>query len=168
MLRAPGRGRRSPAVGDNESGLTLPRGETGTIAAMKSIFTVHVVKNLSSARRFYSEHFGMSVVFETSWYVHLHGPNPSIQLAFIVLGHESLPERYRNSRATGVAVSIEVDDAHAQARRCNEAGLELVYPLTDEPWGQRHFMLEDPNGLVVDVIEPIPPDADWLRTHANV
>lgn len=135
---------------------------------MKSIFTVHIVEDLPSAKRFYVEHFGLSVVFETAWYVHLHGPDPRIQLAFLVPGHDSLPARFRDARATGVALSIEFEDVRRVAAQVVEAGLELVYPLTDEPWGQRHFMLEDPNGLVVDVIQNIPPDEAWLRAQAAV
>ena len=33
-------------------------------------------------------------------------------------------------------------------RRC---GVELVYPLTEEPWGVRRFFVKDPNGVVLNV-----------------
>ncbi|TIL77909.1 MAG: glyoxalase, partial [Mesorhizobium sp.] len=28
--------------------------------------------------------------------------------------------------------------------------------LRDEPFGQRHFITSDPNGVLIDVIKPIP------------
>ncbi len=35
-------------------------------------------------------------------------------------------------------------------------GVELAQELRDEEFGQRHFMAVDPNGLLVDVYQPIP------------
>jgi uncharacterized glyoxalase superfamily protein PhnB len=29
--------------------------------------------------------------------------------------------------------------------------VELVHPLTDEPWGVRRFFVKDPNGVVLNV-----------------
>jgi uncharacterized glyoxalase superfamily protein PhnB len=42
----------------------------------------------------------------------------------------------------------DVDVVHAEAVR---RGLELVHPLTDEPWGVRRFFVKDPNGVVLNV-----------------
>ena len=38
--------------------------------------------------------------------------------------------------------------------RAIERGLEIVYPLTDEPWGVRRFFVKDPNGIVINVMNP--------------
>jgi catechol 2,3-dioxygenase-like lactoylglutathione lyase family enzyme len=133
---------------------------------MRSLYSVFIVPDVAAARRFYCEHFGMTAVFAATWYVQLHGPSPSIQLAFIAPGHGSVPAPFREDTASGALVSLEVEDARATADRLREADLSFVYPLTDEPWGQRHFILVDPNGLLVDVIELIEPDAAWYREHA--
>lgn len=133
---------------------------------MRSLYSLFIVPDVAAARRFYCEHFGMTTVFAATWYVQLHGPNPSIQIAFITPGHDSVPAAFRNRTARGALVSIEVEDARAIAERLREAGVAFTYPLTDERWGQRHFMLVDPNGLLVDVIEPIEPDEAWYREHA--
>lgn len=45
-----------------------------------------------------------------------------------------------------------VDAAHAEAVR---RGLRVVYPLTDELWGVRRFLVEDPGGTVVNVLAHI-------------
>ncbi len=51
--------------------------------------------------------------------------------------------------------SIEVDDvdaayaAHAAAERL---GYEIVYPLSDEPWGVRRFFVCEPTGRVLNVL----------------
>jgi catechol 2,3-dioxygenase-like lactoylglutathione lyase family enzyme len=48
-----------------------------------------------------------------------------------------------------VGDAAAVDAAHAEAVR---RGLEVVYPVTDEPWGIRRFFVKDPSGTVVSVL----------------
>jgi uncharacterized glyoxalase superfamily protein PhnB len=50
-------------------------------------------------------------------------------------------------------VSVEVDDVYEIHERAVAAGAEIVYPLTDEPWGLRRFFVRDPNGAVINVTE---------------
>ena len=37
----------------------------------------------------------------------------------------------------------------------------------DEPFGQRHFITADPNGVMIDVIKPIPPSAEFAAQYAD-
>lgn len=39
--------------------------------------------------------------------------------------------------------------------------------LRDEDFGQRHFITRDPNGVLIDVIKPIPPSADFAALYAS-
>jgi uncharacterized glyoxalase superfamily protein PhnB len=52
-----------------------------------------------------------------------------------------------------VDVSIEVEDVEGAYDRARARGLDVVYPLTDEPWGVRRFFVRDPHGKVVNVLE---------------
>jgi len=47
----------------------------------------------------------------------------------------------------------DVDAVHAEAIR---RGLDVVHPLTDEPWGVRRFFVRDPNGHVVNILSHDP------------
>jgi uncharacterized glyoxalase superfamily protein PhnB len=47
---------------------------------------------------------------------------------------------------------VEVDDVDAVHARATEQGLEIVYPLRDEDWGVRRFMLREPSGTIVNVL----------------
>jgi hypothetical protein len=40
-------------------------------------------------------------------------------------------------------------------------------PLRDEDFGQRHFITADPNGVLIDVIKPIPPSAEFAELYAK-
>ncbi|TJV16034.1 MAG: glyoxalase, partial [Mesorhizobium sp.] len=39
----------------------------------------------------------------------------------------------------------------------------ILRTLRDEAFGQRHFITKDPNGVLIDVIKPIPPSAEFLE-----
>lgn len=49
------------------------------------------------------------------------------------------------------AVSIFVDDVAEVRDRVRAAGLEIVHPLTEEPWGVTRFFYRDSGGHVVNV-----------------
>jgi hypothetical protein len=42
----------------------------------------------------------------------------------------------------------------------------IVVEMVDEPYGQRHFFCADPGGVLIDVIQTIPPDPAWLKANA--
>ena len=124
---------------------------------MKSLFPDVCTEKLAASRDFYRELLGFEVVFENDWYVQLRDPRaPAAQIAFVEQGHPSVPAGHGRA-PQGVIVTMELEDAAACHARARALGLEVVYPLEDEAWGQRHFMVLDPNGLLVDVVELIPP-----------
>ena len=60
-------------------------------------------------------------------------------------------------------MAFVVADAAAEEARLREAGVVIVTATTDEVYGQRHFYCTDPDGTLIDVIELITPDPDWLK-----
>lgn len=50
-------------------------------------------------------------------------------------------------------MSIEVDDVDALHDRAVSMGAEIVYPLTDEPWGLRRFFVRDPAGKCLNILQ---------------
>jgi catechol 2,3-dioxygenase-like lactoylglutathione lyase family enzyme len=48
-------------------------------------------------------------------------------------------------------VSVFVPDVRAALVRAQEAGLEIVHPLTDEPWGVTRFFYRASDGMVINV-----------------
>jgi catechol 2,3-dioxygenase-like lactoylglutathione lyase family enzyme len=47
----------------------------------------------------------------------------------------------------GVKVAVEVDDVDALHSRVRQAGVEVIDPIGDRPWGHRSFEIRDPSGL---------------------
>ncbi|RYE51971.1 MAG: glyoxalase, partial [Rhizobiaceae bacterium] len=66
----------------------------------------------------------------------------------------------------GMLISFEVDDPDAIYARLQAAGVKILRTLRDEDFGQRHFIAADPNGVMIDVIKPIPPSAEYAAQYA--
>jgi uncharacterized glyoxalase superfamily protein PhnB len=67
--------------------------------------------------------------------------NPSAQVTIVGSDDPAAP-----------GISVEVSDVDAAHARVVEEGFEIVYPLRDEDWGVRRFMLREPSGTVVNVL----------------
>ena len=51
------------------------------------------------------------------------------------------------------AISVATDDVDAAYAQAQDLGLEIVHPLTTEPWGVRRFFVRAPDGTVVNVVD---------------
>jgi uncharacterized glyoxalase superfamily protein PhnB len=118
----------------------------------------------AAAARYFEDHFGFTQTFASDWYVSL--VRDGAELAFLASDHETIPSGF-GAPAAGILLNVEVDDARsAYDRLVGGGGLECVLALRDEPFGQRHFILVAPGGLLVDVIEPIEPSGEFAAAFA--
>ncbi len=132
---------------------------------MKSLFPDICSDHLQESKDFYVTLLGFVPVFEIDWYIQLQSPtDENLQIAFVQRDHPSVPSDYRQT-PRGVVVTAEVDRVDPVYEKACACGHEIVLPLCDEAWGQRHFMTVDPNRLLVDVVEMIPPTEAFLREH---
>jgi catechol 2,3-dioxygenase-like lactoylglutathione lyase family enzyme len=100
----------------------------------------------ADTRDFFVKLLGFEVAMDLGWVVTVTSPaNPSAQVN--IIGNE-------DPSAPGISVGVpDVDAVHARAV---ELGLEIAYPLRDEDWGVRRFMLREPSGTVVNVVAHRP------------
>ena len=138
----------------------------------RSMFPVIVTNEVTRARDFYVKHLGFYVVFEADWYVQLHAPREDggkpIELAFMTPNLESQPAALRPAfSGEGVIVTLEVEDVDSVYRNLRDFGYEMVVDLKDEPWGQRHFLLRDPTGTLLDVVKQIPPSEEYSAAYTQ-
>jgi catechol 2,3-dioxygenase-like lactoylglutathione lyase family enzyme len=118
----------------------------------RSVTISRAVPNIKSGRPdatrdFFVELLGFEVAMDIGWVVTLASPtNPSVQVSIIANDDMAAP---------GISVGVaDVDAVHAKAV---EQGYEIVYPLRDEEWGVRRFMLREPSGTVVNVVSHARP-----------
>ncbi|MCD1571165.1 VOC family protein [Agromyces mediolanus] len=129
-----------------------------------SCYPVLMSDDVAATARFYREELGFEATFESDWYVSLR--LGEWELAVLDRGHDTIPAGY-GAAAAGVLLNLEVDDVDAvHARLVGERGLEPVLALRDEAFGQRHFIVAAPDGVLLDVIQPIPPSAEFLAAYA--
>ena len=132
-----------------------------------SYYPVLMVDEVAPIAAFYVEHFGFRSLFDSDWYIHLQlADDEAVNLAILQGDHETIPSQGRGGRASGVLINFEVEDPDALYDKLQKAGLPILRTLRDEPFGQRHFITADPNGVLIDVIKPIPPSAEFLAQFA--
>lgn len=132
-----------------------------------SYYPVLEVQDVAEAAVFFRRHFGFAPAFESDWYVHLTQPEQSeVNLAILQSGHPTIP-RSEPRCASGVLINFEVEDAAAEWERLSQSDLCVRLPLRDEAFGQRHFILQGPEGVLIDVIQPIPPSPEFAEMYAE-
>lgn len=132
---------------------------------ISSYYPVIMTDQVARTADFYVRHFGFRPLFTSDWYVHLEGKDgPSVSLAILEGAHSTIPASGRGA-ASGVILNFEVDDPDAEYDRLKAAGLPILLELRDEDFGQRHFITADPNGVLIDIIKPIAPSAEFADQY---
>lgn len=125
-------------------------------------YPVIQTNDVAETARFYQDNFRFISMFDADWYVHLQSAeDPSVNLAILQADHPTVPEASRGVIG-GLILNFEVEDVDQEFARATAAQLPVVVALRDEEFGQRHFITKDPNGVLIDVIKPIPPSAEFL------
>lgn len=101
------------------------------------------VADVPAAVAGYREALGLDVLMDHGWIVTLGNNGAAPQL--------SLMDRDRTAPANPTA-SLEVDDVDDAYKRVADLGLEIVHPITDEPWGVRRFFFRDADGNIINVL----------------
>ncbi len=129
--------------------------------AVTSIFATEP----ATAAAFFVEHLGFEAQLDIGWFVSLvHPEHEGWELAITAADHESVPEAHRRP-VRGTAVAVVVDDARRVHADLTAAGVRPLDEPVDHPWGQRQFFAPGPDGLLLDVLEMIPPDPGWMAEH---
>ena len=129
----------------------------GSTVKVTSYYPVLMTADVAATADFYKTHFG---------FTHLQmADEPSVNLAVLDGRHETIPAAARGQVAGGTLLNFEVDDPDAVHDRLKAAGLPILLPLRDEAFGQRHFITRDPNGVLIDIIKPIPPSGEFVAQY---
>ena len=120
-----------------------------------------VVRDVEQAKDFYKTHFNARVAFDCGWYVSLEfGDNgPTIQFM-----HPQSPEQ--PEFGTGLTCNIRFENTglvDAVHERLAKAGLPILMPLEDHPWGDRGFSTLDPYGVGLYIYADIEPSEEFRQ-----
>jgi len=144
-----------------------PAGIDPSPRAITSFYPVLMTGDVAATAAFYQRMFGFRPLFEADWYVHLQAAGDSnVNLAILHGDHDTIPVQGRG-RAAGLLLNFEVPDVDAVHDQLVAAGADIVLPLRDEDFGQRHFIMAAPDGVLIDVITPIPPSEAFAAQYLD-
>lgn len=115
-----------------------------------------ITAKLEESRRFYVDILGFQTKFQTDWFILLHAPgNPENELAFML--PEQPQVRLSGFQAAyegrGLWLIAEYQHLESEFERLQQMGITFELPMTTEDWGDTHFVIRDPNGILVDCVQ---------------
>lgn len=120
-----------------------------------------ITDRIAESRDFYTRLLGLEVTFENDFYLLLHTPGQETAISFLLPGHASQhPFFHKPFTGQGMYLTIEVDDVDKIYHDLKQQGVSIQVDLRDEPWGDRHFAIQDPNGIGVDIVTYAAPQAE--------
>lgn len=125
-----------------------------------AMFPVYITKQLSMQKQFYEQHLGFSTEFyDSDFYVHLLHPTTGAQIGFMVPDHPSQPDfLQQQTNVENMVISFEVKNAKEAYTAAKHSNLPIVFELKKEEFGLSHFMVKDPAGFIIDVVEHHEPE----------
>lgn len=117
-----------------------------------------ITGQLTQSNDFYVEKLGFEPVFVSDWYIHLkNGP--------VELGLMAATPEMPAAPANGVWLSLGVANADTEYTRLKSAGASLDAEPKDQPWGERCFIVRDPNGFGINLSQSIPVNEEFMRSQ---
>ena len=116
-----------------------------------------ITTKLAESKAFYTNYLGFGVTFENEFYLLLHTPDRGSEISFLLPNHPSQqPFFHKPFGREGMFLTIEVDDVDKIYYYFKDMGGEIKIEIRNEPWGDRHFAIEDPNGIGIDIVKYSP------------
>ncbi len=118
-----------------------------------------ITDKLRESKQFYSEVLGFGVTFENDFYLLMHTPDKAFEFSFLLPNHPSQQPLFHNAfEGKGLYLTLEVEDVDKLYRSVKAKGVDIEIDLRDEPWGDRHFAIKDPNGVGIDLVTYRAPE----------
>ena len=131
---------------------------------LNSFYPVILSNNIKLTGNFIKKYFNFKETFVSDWYISLKYEN-NFEIAIIDKNHETIPERFRQ-QPKGIILNFEVEDVDKIYERISEdKNMNILLEIQNEEWGQRHFIFEGPDNLLIDVIQIIEPTEEFLKQY---
>ncbi|UJR80020.1 VOC family protein [Sandaracinus amylolyticus] len=116
------------------------------------------VDDVTASAEFVKKHFGFTEDMAADGFVSLSRSDAGFNLIFLRTGLASFkPEAMKGRRADGLLVAFVVDDVDREYARLRAEGAPIVTPIETEAWGERYFQVEDPNGVILQLVQWVDP-----------
>jgi uncharacterized glyoxalase superfamily protein PhnB len=113
-----------------------------------------ITSKIAETKTFYMEQLGFGVTFENEFYLLMHTPNKEAEISFLLPNHPSQQSLFHKPfNGQGVYLTLEVEDVDQFYKALIAKGVKIEVEIRDEPWGDRHFAIQDPNGVGIDIVK---------------
>ena len=113
---------------------------------------------LEQSRDFYRDYLGFELVFENDNYIEMLAQGSTTMGVSFVTPELSGGEKFT---AEGIILSLEATDVDTEYARLKAAGVRICEELRDKAWGERSFVINDPNGVHIYIYKAIPPTPEY-------
>ncbi|WP_020530248.1 VOC family protein [Flexithrix dorotheae] len=118
-----------------------------------------ITEKLLETKAFYTNYLDFGVTFENEFYLLMHAPDKSSEISFLLPRHPTQKPIFQEPfSGKGVYLTIEVEKVDEVYQRLKQKGVKIEVDIRDEPWGDRHFAIVDPNGIGIDIVTYTKPD----------
>ena len=118
-----------------------------------------ITEKLAESKAFYTQVLQFGVTFENDFYLLLHTPNQEAEISFLLPNHPSQQPLFQKPfTQQGVYLTIEVENVDEYYHKLKEQDVPIAIALREEPWGDRHFAIIDPNGIGIDIVTYSAPE----------
>ena len=119
-----------------------------------------ITQKLTETKKFYTQILDFGVTFENEFYLLLHTPDHKTEISFLLPNHPSQQPLFHQAfQGQGVYLTMEVDDVDKVYKKLRRKDVKIIIDIRNEPWGDRHFAIQDPNGVGIDIVKYSPPTA---------
>lgn len=120
-------------------------------------YPIVMTDNLKESINFYEDYFGFIAETEMECFAVLrHKGNEEMRVGLITRDHHSLP-KHTQKTVQGLILNFPVDSVNDSYRELYLEGLDIEGEPSLAPCGRRHFFVQDPNGVLIDVMEEYDP-----------
>jgi len=118
-----------------------------------------ITEKIEESKQFYTDVLDFGVTFQNEFYLLMHTPGKTAEISFLLPNHPSQKPIFQKAfSGAGTFLTIEVDDVDAMYNRIIAQNVTIAIDIRDEPWGDRHFAIVDPNGLGIDIVTYTKPE----------
>ena len=118
-----------------------------------------ITSKLAQTKTFYVDTLGFGISFENEFYLLLHSPGRESEISFLLPNHPSQQPLFQDPfPGIGMYLTIETDTVDELYTQLKSKGIKIEIDIRDEPWGDRHFAVRDPNGIGIDFVKYTPAD----------
>ncbi len=118
-----------------------------------------ITGKLAETKHFYQHVLNFGVTFENDFFVLLHTPSQQAEISFLLPNHPTQQPLFRPAfGGQGVYLTIEVPNVDDEYERIKALNVPIAIELREEPWGDRHFAIIDPNGIGIDIVTYSAPE----------